>query len=315
MWMTISDRIGAIMTEGKGRASLSVTCGSRSCSILNIARRPKISFPLVHVGLHLVLYNGEMKRLGTGYAGLIKAVFESSTSLLTNKEKDKKEQSSGHLTSLLKANEEETRLSDSSMAASWSRRKSPSKPTMECQQEMTRAQLKESQPVKKNANEKPTIGMVRKLILKFVFDTTLSVREQLCNLGISYATRSDFMSLRKNGWVVGENEKILHVLEYLDDVIQHLGNNGCVMKAHKLPIKRLKWLPIQEPGSDDCGVHTAKYFDLEQFNEEEAAKLRFNSEEARNSLILDLILCGENVIRNEVIRKVQEKYRNTRRII
>ncbi|KAI8559089.1 hypothetical protein RHMOL_Rhmol04G0147700 [Rhododendron molle] len=65
----------------------------------------KISFPLVYVGLHLVSYNGEMKRLGTGYIGLIKAVLE---------------------------------------------------------------------------------------------------REQLCNLGISYATRSDFMSLRKNGWVVGE---------------------------------------------------------------------------------------------------------------
>ncbi|KAF7153850.1 hypothetical protein RHSIM_Rhsim01G0048300 [Rhododendron simsii] len=85
--------------------------------------------------------------------------------------------------------------------------------------------------------------------------------------------------------------------------------------AHKLPIKRLKWLPVQEPGSDDCGVHTAKYFDLEQFNEEEAAKLRFSSEEDRNSLILDLILCGENVIRNKVIRKAQEKYCNTRRII
>ncbi|KAF7139894.1 hypothetical protein RHSIM_Rhsim06G0101300 [Rhododendron simsii] len=68
-------------------------------------------------------------------------------------------------------------------------------------------------------------------------------------------------------------------------------------------------------GSDDCGVHTAKYFDLEQFNEEEAAKLRFSSEEGRNSLILDLILCGENIIRNEVIRKAQENYRNSRRII
>ncbi|XP_058184524.1 uncharacterized protein LOC131301994 isoform X2 [Rhododendron vialii] len=292
------------------------------------------------------------------------------------------------------------------------------KPAMECQQEMARTGLKESQPEKKNANEKPPIGMVQELILRFVFDTTLSVRDQLCNFGISYATRSDFMSLRKNGWVVGEiinavalrktliqskrdpdalwpswylptylasyalngginsrtwvkyyggssrytgilesmervyipinennihwfmcvvnfkhanvyvldslpslskpkvqNEKVLRVLEYLDDVIQHLGNNGCVMKAHKLPIKRLKWLPVQEPGSDDCGVHTAKYFDLEQFNEEEAVKLRFNSEEGRNNLILDLILCGENVIRNEVIRKAQEKYRNTRRII
>ncbi|KAI8572743.1 hypothetical protein RHMOL_Rhmol01G0223600 [Rhododendron molle] len=260
------------------------------------------------------------------------------------------------------------------------------KPTMECQQEMPRTRLKGSQPMKKNVDEKPTIGLVRELILRFVFDTTLSVREQLCNLGIGYATRSDFMSLRKNGWVVGEsyalngginsrtwvkyyggssrytgflesvervyipinennihwfmcvvnfkdanvyvldslrslikpkvqNEKVLRVLEYWDDVIQHLGNNGRVMKAHKLPIKRLKWLPVQELGSDDCGVHTAKYFDLEQFNEEEAAKLRFTSKEGRNNLILDLILCGENEIRNEVIRKAQEKYRNTRRII
>ncbi|KAG5561386.1 hypothetical protein RHGRI_004423 [Rhododendron griersonianum] len=49
------------------------------------------------------------------------------------------------------------------------------KPTMECQQEMARTRLKESQPVKKNANEKPTIGLVRELILRFVFDTTLSV--------------------------------------------------------------------------------------------------------------------------------------------
>ncbi|XP_058195390.1 uncharacterized protein LOC131311821 [Rhododendron vialii] len=111
-----------------------------------------------------------------------------------------------------------------------------------------------------------------------------------------------------------QNEKVLRVLQYLDDLIQHLGNNGCVKKAHKLPIKRLKWLPIQEPGSDDCGVYTAKYFDLKQFNEEEAAKLKFTSEEGRNNLILDLILCGENIIRNEVIRKAQQKYRNTRRI-
>ncbi|KAF7113094.1 hypothetical protein RHSIM_RhsimUnG0161200 [Rhododendron simsii] len=74
-----------------------------------------------------------------------------------------------------------------------------------------------------------------------------------------------------------QNEKVLRVLEYLDDVIQHLGNNGCVMKDHKLPIKRLKWLPVQEPGSDDCGVHTAKYFDLEQFNEEEAAKFSISA--------------------------------------
>ncbi|KAE9465149.1 hypothetical protein C3L33_02938, partial [Rhododendron williamsianum] len=116
----------------------------QNCSILNITRRPKISFPLVHVGLHLVSYNGEMKRLGTGYTGLIKAVlergkktnenslaakvsmdmkgtpspvvnekkgkkepsFDSSTSPLTNKEKDRKEQSLGHLTSPLKANHE-----------------------------------------------------------------------------------------------------------------------------------------------------------------------------------------------------------------
>ncbi|KAI8535836.1 hypothetical protein RHMOL_Rhmol10G0205600 [Rhododendron molle] len=289
-------------------------------------------------------------------------------------------------------------------------KKNADEPTMECQQEMPRTRLKGSQPVKKNADEKPTIGLVRELILRFVFNTTLSVREQLCNLGIGYATCSDFMSLRKNGWVVGEiinavalrktliqskrdpdalwpswylptylasyalngginsrtwvkyyggssrytgflesvervyipinennihwfmcvvnfkdanvyvldslpslskpkvqNEKVMRVLSYLDDVIQHLGNNGRVMKAHKLPIKRLKWLPVQEPGSDDCGVHTAKYFDLEQFNEEEAAKLRFTFEEGRNNLILDLILCGENEIRNEVIRKAQEK--------
>ncbi|KAG5561850.1 hypothetical protein RHGRI_004780 [Rhododendron griersonianum] len=351
------------------------------CSILNIACRPKISFPLVHVGLHLVSYNGEMKRLGTGYIGLILKIivedgvgkreravdqgkeigqnipierfqgieelngilkklasimetmdvrgkktnenslaakvsmdmkgtsspvvnekkgkkepsFDSLTSPLTNKEKDRKEQSSGHLTSPLKANQEEntkkpslshltsplktnkeqdmkepkikpslkrsrkmatnigdimsstapptigmnkrqkkcqqemprTRLKGSQLVKKNANEKptmecqqemartrlkgsqpvkknANEKSTMECQQEMARTWLKESQPVKKNANEKPTIGLVRELILKFVFDTTLSVREQLCNLGISYATRSDFMSLRKNGWVVGE---------------------------------------------------------------------------------------------------------------
>ncbi|KAG5528188.1 hypothetical protein RHGRI_028954 [Rhododendron griersonianum] len=186
----------------------------------------------------------------------------------SRKEKDRKEQSSGHLTSPLKANQEEntkkpslshltsplktdkeqdmkepkikpslkrsrkmgtnigdimsstapptigmnkrqkkcqqemprTRLKGSQPV----KKNANEKPTMECQQEMARTRLKESQPVKKNANEKPTIGLVQELILRFVFDTTLSVREQLCNLGISYATRSDFMSLRKNGWVVGE---------------------------------------------------------------------------------------------------------------
>ncbi|KAF7134758.1 hypothetical protein RHSIM_Rhsim08G0130000 [Rhododendron simsii] len=112
-----------------------------------------------------------------------------------------------------------------------------------------------------------------------------------------------------------QNEKVLRVLQYLDDVIQHQGNKRCVMKAHKLPIGRLKWFSVQEPGSDDCGVNTARCFDLEQFNEEEAAKLKFTSEEGRINLVLDLILCGENIIRNEVIQKAQQKYRNTRRII
>ncbi|KAG5514527.1 hypothetical protein RHGRI_035810 [Rhododendron griersonianum] len=106
------------------------------------------------------------------------------------------------------------------------------KPTMECQQEMARTRLKESQPVKKNANEKPTIGLVRELILRFVFDTTLSVREQLCNLGISYATRSDFMSLRKNGWVVGE---IINAVALRKTLIQSKRDPNALWPSWYLP--------------------------------------------------------------------------------
>ncbi|KAG5525111.1 hypothetical protein RHGRI_031702 [Rhododendron griersonianum] len=106
------------------------------------------------------------------------------------------------------------------------------KPTMECQQEMARTRLKESQPVKKNANEKPTIGLVQELILRFVFDTTLSVREQLCNLGISYATRSDFMSLRKNGWVVGE---IINAVALRKTLIQSKRDPNALWPSWYLP--------------------------------------------------------------------------------
>ncbi|KAF7133572.1 hypothetical protein RHSIM_Rhsim09G0070200 [Rhododendron simsii] len=281
--------------------------------------------------------------------------FDSSTSLLTNKEKDKKEQSSGHLTSPLKANEEEntkkpslshltsplktnkkqdmkepkikpsskrsrkmaTNIGDimSSTAPSTIgtnkrqkkcqqeiprtrlkvfqpvKKNANEKPNMECQQEMTRAQLKESQPVKKNANER----------------TTLQPWNKLCN-------SLRFYVIRKNGWVVGE---IINAVALRKSLIQSKRDPDALWPSWYLPTYLASYAlnGVQEPGSDDCDVHIAKYFDLEQFNEEEAAKLRFNSEEGRNSLILDLILCGENVIRNEVIRKVQEKYRNTRRII
>ncbi|KAI8538529.1 hypothetical protein RHMOL_Rhmol09G0110500 [Rhododendron molle] len=118
---------------------------------------------------------------------------------------------------------------------------SPAPPTIgmnkrqkKCQREIPRIRFKESQPMKKNTNE----------------------------------VTQTFLSKTKV-----QNEKVLRVFQYLDDVIQHLGNNGYVMKAHKLPIRRLKWLPVQEPGSNDCGVHTAKYFNLKQFNEKEAAKV------------------------------------------
>ncbi|KAF7126276.1 hypothetical protein RHSIM_Rhsim11G0070800 [Rhododendron simsii] len=197
-------------------------------------------------------------------------LFDSSTSPLTNKEKDRIEQSSGHLTSPLKANQEENTkksllshltpplktnkeqdMKESKIKPSSKRSRkmatniddimsSTALPTIginkrqkKCQQEIPSTRLKGSQPVKKNTNE--------------ITQTSLSKPKV-------------------------QDEKVLRVLEYLDDVIQYLGNNGCVMKAYKLPIKRLKWLPVQEPGSDDCGVHTAKYFDLEQFNGEEAAK-------------------------------------------
>ncbi|KAI8563384.1 hypothetical protein RHMOL_Rhmol03G0107600 [Rhododendron molle] len=203
------------------------------------------------------------------------------------------------------------------------------KPTMEYQQEM------ESQPMKKNANESYALngGITSRTWVKYYGGSSryigflesvervyIPINENnshwfKCVVNFKDANVYVLDSLPSLSKRKVQNEKVLRVLEYLDDVIQHLGNNGCVIKAHKLPIKRLKWLPVQESGSDDCGVHTAKYYDLEQFNEEEAAKLRFISEEGRNNLILDLILCGENEIRNEVIRKAQERYRNTRRII
>ncbi|KAI8542798.1 hypothetical protein RHMOL_Rhmol08G0168100 [Rhododendron molle] len=65
----------------------------------------------------------------------------------------------------------------------------------------------------------------------------------------------------------------------------------------------------------DCGVHTCKYFDLEQFNEKESAKLKFKSKEGRKNLLLELMLCGENNNRNVLIRKAQQKYSSTRRKI
>ncbi|KAI8571952.1 hypothetical protein RHMOL_Rhmol01G0160900 [Rhododendron molle] len=349
-----------------GLLRLKYSVFSTCCSILNIARRPKISFPLVHVGLHLVSYNGEMKRLGAGYIGLIKAVLESwqerervvdqgkeigqnipmerfqgieelngilkklasimetmdvrgnktnenslaakvsmdmkgtpspvvnekkgkkepsfgsSTSPLTNKEKVRKEQLSGHLTSPLKANQEEN-IKKSSLSHLTSPLKTNKEQDMKepkikpsskrsrkmatnigdimsstipptigmnkrqkkCQQEMPRTRLKGSQPGKKNADER----------------TTLQPWNRLCNSLRFYVITEER---------VGCGE-IINAVALQKTLIQR--NNERVMKAQKLPIKRLKWLPVQEPDSDDCGVHTTKYLDLEQFNEEEVAKL------------------------------------------
>ncbi|KAF7144665.1 hypothetical protein RHSIM_Rhsim04G0142500 [Rhododendron simsii] len=70
--------------------------------------------------------------------------------------------------------------------------------------------------------------------------------------------------------------------------------------------ERLKWLPIQEAG--DCGVHTAKYFNLEQFIGDELIMLKFSSVEGRIGLVLDLIMFEGNNVKEKIMEKAKKKY-------
>ncbi|KAH7833318.1 hypothetical protein Vadar_005115 [Vaccinium darrowii] len=68
------------------------------------------------------------------------------------------------------------------------------------------SRFKETQPVKANAKEKPftsypPMSEPEKLITRYVFDQSLSVREQLCNLGMEHATRAEFLTLRQGVWI------------------------------------------------------------------------------------------------------------------
>ncbi|KAI8527779.1 hypothetical protein RHMOL_Rhmol12G0101200 [Rhododendron molle] len=73
-----------------------------------------------------------------------------------------------------------------------------------------------------------------------------------------------------------------------------------------LPFERLKWLPIQE--ASNCGVHIAKYFNLEQFIEDELIMLKYSSAESRIGLVLDLIMFEGNNVKEKIVKKAKKKY-------
>ncbi|KAI8555924.1 hypothetical protein RHMOL_Rhmol05G0213500 [Rhododendron molle] len=100
-------------------------------------------------------------------------------------------------------------------------------------------------------------------------------------------------------------ELVKCVVKYLDDLFQYL-DEPQVKKFSMLPFERLKWLPIQEVG--DCGVHTAKYFNLEQFIEDELIMLKFSSAEGRIGLVLDLIIFEGNNVKEKIMEKAKKKY-------
>ncbi|KAH7838446.1 hypothetical protein Vadar_026474 [Vaccinium darrowii] len=283
------------------------------------------------------------------------------------------------------------------------------------------SRFKESQPVKANAKEKPftsypPMSEVEKLIIRYAFDQSLSVREQLCNLGMEHATRAEFLTLQQGAWISSSiinlvavkktlvqrdrdpngiwpswylptyfadyalgrgqdviswvkqysgnnkytgivkecervyipinedkshwymcvvnfthgmvyildslscpskkkerNEQVMCMVKFLDEVLDILDNDEKRQKVQKLPFHRPTWLPVQQSGSGDCGLHTAKFYNLENFTEEESFMLRFNSEDGRYRLALELIVFKDNKTRTALIKKAQEKYRDGRK--
>ncbi|KAH7847493.1 hypothetical protein Vadar_026773 [Vaccinium darrowii] len=109
------------------------------------------------------------------------------------------------------------------------------------------------------------------------------------------------------------NEQVMCMVKFLDEVLDILDNDEKRQKVQKLPFHRPTWLPVQQSGSGDCGLHTAKFYNLENFTEEESSMLRFNSEDGRYRLALELIVFKDNKIRIAFIKKAQEKYRDGRK--
>ncbi|KAF7152883.1 hypothetical protein RHSIM_Rhsim01G0207900 [Rhododendron simsii] len=100
-------------------------------------------------------------------------------------------------------------------------------------------------------------------------------------------------------------ELVTRVVKYLDDLFQYL-DVPQVKKFSMFPFERLKWVPIQEAA--DCGVHTAKYFNLEQFIQDELIMLKFSSAEGRIGLVLDLIMFEGNNVKEKIMEKAKKKY-------
>ncbi|KAH7866779.1 hypothetical protein Vadar_024833 [Vaccinium darrowii] len=228
------------------------------------------------------------------------------------------------------------------------------------------------------------MSKLEKLITRYAFDQSLSVREQLCNLGMEHATRAEFLTLRQGAWISSSdyalvrgqdaiswvkqysennkytgivkecekvyipinedkspwsmcvvnfthgmvyildslpcpskkkerNEQVMCIVKFLDEVLDILDNDAKCQKVEKLPFHRLTWLPVQQSSSGDCGLHTAKFYNLENFTEAESAMLRFNSEEGRYRLALELIIFKDNKTRTALIKKAQQKYRDGRK--
>ncbi|KAH7855253.1 hypothetical protein Vadar_022913 [Vaccinium darrowii] len=219
------------------------------------------------------------------------------------------------------------------------------------------SRFKESQLVKANAKEKPftsypPMSELEKLITRYDFDQTLSMREQLCNLGMEHTTRAEFLTLRQGAWISSSvyipinedkshwymcvvnfthgmvyildslpcpskkkerNEEVMCMVKFLDEVLDILDNDAKRQKVEKLPFHRPTWLPVQQSGSGDCGLHTVKFYNLENFTEEKSAMLRFNSKEGRYRLALESIIFKDSKTRTALIKKAQQKHRDGRK--
>ncbi|XP_058214762.1 uncharacterized protein LOC131326159 [Rhododendron vialii] len=105
-------------------------------------------------------------------------------------------------------------------------------------------------------------------------------------------------------------ELITRVVKFLDDLFKYL-DEPQVKKFSMLLFERLKWLPIQQGGN--CDMHTAKYFNLEQFIEDELIMLKFSSVAGRIGLVLDLIMFEGNNVNEKIIENAKKKYLSTKR--
>ncbi|KAH7846389.1 hypothetical protein Vadar_013442 [Vaccinium darrowii] len=99
------------------------------------------------------------------------------------------------------------------------------------------SRFKETQTMKANTKEKPftsypPMAEPEKLITRYVFDQSLSVREQLCNLGMEHATRAEFLTLRQGAWI---SSSIINLVAVKKTLVQRDRDQNGIWPSWYLP--------------------------------------------------------------------------------